>query len=82
MRALAHREITMAQPGIPETLSDRRWVVLSVLAVAQLTPRDADRNALIISEFRANHARTTKSNTYVKFSARAIDHRRIRGNSR
>jgi hypothetical protein len=27
-----------------------------------------------ISEFRANHGRTTKSNAYVKFSARAIDH--------
>jgi MFS family permease len=36
MRTLAHREITMAQPGIPATLSDRRWVILSVVAVAQL----------------------------------------------
>jgi MFS family permease len=27
----------MAQPGIPATLSDRRWVILSVVAVAQLT---------------------------------------------
>jgi hypothetical protein len=36
MRTLAHREITMAQPGIPATPSDRRWVILSVVAVAQL----------------------------------------------
>ncbi len=26
----------MAQPGIPANLSDRRWVILSVVAVAQL----------------------------------------------
>jgi len=26
----------MAPPGIPATLSDRRWVILSVVAVAQL----------------------------------------------
>jgi hypothetical protein len=31
-----YREITMAQPGIPATLSDRRWVILSVVVVAQL----------------------------------------------
>jgi sugar phosphate permease len=36
MRTLAHREISMAQPGTPATLSDRRWVILSVVAVAQL----------------------------------------------
>jgi hypothetical protein len=36
MRTLAHREITMAQPGIPATPSDRRWLILSVVAVAQL----------------------------------------------
>jgi hypothetical protein len=26
----------MAQPGTPAALSDRRWVILSVVAVAQL----------------------------------------------
>jgi hypothetical protein len=41
MRTLAHREITMAQPGIPATLSDRRWVILSVVAIAQLMVLDS-----------------------------------------
>jgi hypothetical protein len=36
MRTPAHREITMAQPGILATLSDRRWVILSMVIVAQL----------------------------------------------
>jgi hypothetical protein len=36
MRTPAHREITMAQSGILATLSDRRRVILPVVAVAQL----------------------------------------------
>ena len=81
----------MAQPGTPAALSDRRWVILSAVAVAQLmVVLDATIvNIALPSAQRAlaftvpdrpqrvvetGPLVTTKSNRYVSFSAKAIDH--------
>ena len=81
----------MAQPGTPAALSNRRWVILSVVAVAQLMvvldativnialPSAQRALAFTVPDRRQRMVETgplvtTKSNRYVTFSARAINH--------